>query len=280
MKWNQIFEEPSIISEEEAKAFMDSHKTDLYTLLDVRQPEEYEQQHLPGATLVPLDRLISGEGELDSEKPVIVYCRSGGRSRAASQWLTENGFKEVYDISSNIMSWLGIQLQGEYHYDLNLIKTDVDFKNAYSLAYAMEEGLQQFYVALEKAETDKSRKAVYRQLAGFEDLHKENLKQGFEAAEGATFDAQDALNTQGNVIEGGESHRMSPFEVTKHMKSTQDIYSLSLAIEAQSYDLYVRLAGKAENEKSKQLFLEMADEEKTHLKYISKELTKHLQSVA
>jgi len=280
MKWNQIFEEPTIISEEDAKAFMDSHKTEMYTLLDVRQAQEYEQNHLPGATLIPLDQLMSGEGDLDPEKPVIVHCKSGGRSRAASQWLAEKGFKEVYDISSNIMGWLGIQLEGEYHYDLNLIRADVDFPNAFSLAYAMEEGLQQFYLELEKSETDESRKAVYKQLAGFEDLHKENLKKGFETAEGTEFNVQDALNSVGNVIEGGESHRMNPFEVSKHMKSAHDIYSLSLAIEAQSYDLYIRLAGKTENEKSKNLFLEMADEEKTHMKYISKELTRLLESVA
>ena len=223
---------------------------------------------------------MEGAGKLDPKKPTIVYCRSGGRSRAASQWLVEQGFKEVYDISSNIGDWLGLKHEGEYDYDLNLIKKDVEFPDAFALAYAMEEGLQKFYLELEKSETDEKKRAVYKQLAGYEDLHKENLKKGFEVTQGGTFDVESALNVHGDVIEGGDLNKKSPFAIVSQMKNIQDIYSLSLAIEAQSFDLYVRLANKADKEDSKALFLEMADEEKTHMNYVTEELTKYLQEVA
>lgn len=280
MKWDNIIKPAEIMTEEQAKAYMDSRETSSYQLLDVRLHEEYEEEHLPGATLVPLNELMEGAGKLDPEKPTIVYCRSGGRSRAASQWLVEQGFKEVYDISSNIVDWLGLKLEGEYDYDLNLIKKDVEFPDAFALAYAMEEGLQKFYLELEKSETDEKKRAVYKQLAGYEDLHKENLKKGFEVTQGGTFDVESALNVHGDVIEGGDLNKKSPFAIVSQMKNIQDIYSLSLAIEAQSFDLYVRLANKADKEDSKALFLEMADEEKTHMNYVTEELTKYLQEVA
>ena len=58
---------------EEAKAFMAEHKEGTFTLLDVRQPGEYEKERIPGAKLVPLPELSDGIREMDPEKPVIVY---------------------------------------------------------------------------------------------------------------------------------------------------------------------------------------------------------------
>ena len=280
MKWNTIFKPATIVTEAEAKDFMNSHNTASYQLLDVRMHEEYEEEHLPGATLVPLDKLVTGEGDLDPEKPTIVYCRSGGRSQAASQWLVENGFKEVYDIGSNIREWMGIQLEGTVDCDLNLIKTDVEFPDAFTLSYAMEEGLQQFYYALEEEEPQAEFKAVYHRLAGFEDLHKAKLEKAFTTQTGKTFDAEAALAKQGDIIEGGEANRRSPLQVIRQMKDKKDIYGLALAIEAQSFDLYVRLAKQTEDPVSKNLLLNLADEEKVHMEYITTELSKYLQSGA
>lgn len=278
MRFSNMIQPVEIMTEDRAKSFMDANKTGSYQLLDVRLHEEYEDEHLPGATLIPLNELMEGRAdELDPEKPTIVYCRSGGRSKAASQWLTEQGFKEVYDIGSHIRDWLGIQLEGEYEVDLDLINRDAEFPDAYTLAYAMEEGLQRFYQTLEEKETDQSKRAVYQRLAGFEDLHKENLKKGYEASMGKSFDATEALNLHGELVEGGESNKLSPYEVARQMNDIRDIYSLSMAIEAQSFDLYVRLASKSENEESRALFLDMADEEKTHMNYISQELARHYQ---
>jgi rhodanese-related sulfurtransferase len=58
---------------EEARAYIDSNKEGTFTLLDVRQPKEYEKSRIPGAKLVPLPELTDRLGELDSEKPVIAY---------------------------------------------------------------------------------------------------------------------------------------------------------------------------------------------------------------
>jgi rhodanese-related sulfurtransferase len=57
----------------EAKAFLDGHKEGTFTLLDVRQPGEYEKSRIPGSKLIPLPELHDRLGELDPEKPTIVY---------------------------------------------------------------------------------------------------------------------------------------------------------------------------------------------------------------
>jgi len=95
MKWNAVLAKVQPMTEAEARAFMNSHPTGSYQLVDVRQPAEYQENHLPGAALVPLNLLTEGGGGLDPQKPTIVYCRSGGRSQAASQYLAGQGFRQV-----------------------------------------------------------------------------------------------------------------------------------------------------------------------------------------
>jgi len=66
-------------------------------LIDVRTAGEYQDGHLPGAKLIPVDELASRLDELgdDKTRPVVVYCKSGVRSSRAQKLLTENGFTDV-----------------------------------------------------------------------------------------------------------------------------------------------------------------------------------------
>jgi rhodanese-related sulfurtransferase len=73
MHWKQFFTPVKSMDAEGAKAFMKAHKEGSYTLLDVRQPSEYEKERIPGARLVPLPELPNRLRELDPEKPVIAY---------------------------------------------------------------------------------------------------------------------------------------------------------------------------------------------------------------
>lgn len=73
MRWKQFFIPASNMSPEEARSYMSEHREGEYTLLDVRQPGEYEKSRIPGGLLVPLPQLTDRLGELDSERPVLVY---------------------------------------------------------------------------------------------------------------------------------------------------------------------------------------------------------------
>lgn len=69
----KLFEPVPSIDPEQAKEFIAKHREGTYTLLDVRQPEEYEKEHIPGAKLIPLPALDDSLTELDPEKPIIAY---------------------------------------------------------------------------------------------------------------------------------------------------------------------------------------------------------------
>ena len=85
----------------------DQAQKNKYTILDVRTIEEFDMGHLDSAVLIPVDDLEARFGELDKNKPVIVYCRSGRRSAKAAAILVSNGFSSVYDMTGGIDAWTG-----------------------------------------------------------------------------------------------------------------------------------------------------------------------------
>jgi rhodanese-related sulfurtransferase len=76
-------------------------------LVDVRTAEEYGVSHLKDAQniCVTEDDFKEKVKDLDREKPVYVYCRSGGRSARAAEILAEMGFTEIYDLDGGITAW-------------------------------------------------------------------------------------------------------------------------------------------------------------------------------
>ncbi len=73
MRWKQFLTPVETMDTKEAKAYMARQKEGAFTLLDVRQPGEYEKERIPGALLIPLPELVDRIGELDPEKPIIPY---------------------------------------------------------------------------------------------------------------------------------------------------------------------------------------------------------------
>lgn len=76
-------------------------------LVDVRTPEEFSEGHLENAINIDVtaDDFDAKVASLDKEKPVMVYCKSGGRSAKASAKLKELGFKTITDLEGGITNW-------------------------------------------------------------------------------------------------------------------------------------------------------------------------------
>jgi rhodanese-related sulfurtransferase len=70
-------------------------------LLDVRTPDEFGAEHLPGAVNIPLQQLALRVAEIGAqERTVVVYCRSGRRSAEATSLLRQRGFRDVHDLGA------------------------------------------------------------------------------------------------------------------------------------------------------------------------------------
>ena len=78
---------------------------DGFTLIDVREPNEYRICSIPGAKLIPLGELPKRIGELDRAADIVVHCKSGGRSARACGMLRQNGFEHVRNLTGGILAW-------------------------------------------------------------------------------------------------------------------------------------------------------------------------------
>ncbi|MFF0147146.1 adenylyltransferase/sulfurtransferase [Amycolatopsis sulphurea] len=107
-----------VVSEEAASAAADSTITpaelkakfdrgDDFALIDVREPHEYEIVNIKGATLIPKDRILSGEAlaELPQDKPIVLHCKSGARSAEALAALHAAGFKDATHLGGGVLAW-------------------------------------------------------------------------------------------------------------------------------------------------------------------------------
>lgn len=92
------------ITVQELKERLD--KGEKLNLFDVREPNEYEADNI-GATLIPLGELPYRIDELDGlqDEEMIVHCRSGARSARAQQYLEENGFTNVRNVTGGLLAY-------------------------------------------------------------------------------------------------------------------------------------------------------------------------------
>ena len=274
MNWKSLITPVKSMSTGQAKSYMDGKTADDYQLLDVRQPKEYEQEHLPGAIFIPLAELPQRMKELDKNKPVIAYCAVGGRSRAAAQLLSGADFQEVYNLAGGIKAWNGLTATGPQSEGLELFTGDEEFGDAVSLAYTMEDGLQGFYQTLAIDAPTEELKEMFQKLATIEGKHKASLAEEYRASNEGGFEEAIPLDIPAGIMEGGGMVFDFLEKVKPYLKEPADVLQLAMSLETQAYDMYSRMAQKSTHESTRALFLKIVNEEKGHLAALAKELDK------
>ena len=262
----KLFTPVESVNAQEAKTYIDEHEEGSYTLLDVRQPAEYEEARIPGAKLIPLPQLTDSLDELDPSKPTIVYCAIGGRSRMAAQLLSGKGFNKVYNLKGGIKAWNGVKAEGPPDLGLELIAKDQTPEDIYILAYGMESVMGDFYRSIANQTNDAPLGDLLNQLALIEDRHKDYLWQIYQSMKPTDQDS-DKLQARANksLMEGGLSVDEVLNRYAEYTKNRQDLLDLSMMLETQALDLYLRLGDKVTDETSKELLRKIGDEEKGHL---------------
>ncbi len=92
-----------VIAATEVKTKLD--RGDQFTLLDVREPHEFQICRIPGSTLIPLGDLAKRLSELDPNAEIVAHCKSGARSQKAVDFLKQNGFKNVRNMTGGMLAW-------------------------------------------------------------------------------------------------------------------------------------------------------------------------------
>jgi len=191
------------------------------------------------------------------------------RSKAAAQFLLAEDFSHIYNMSGGIIAYDGKKAVGDVDFGLEFFVSG-DFANVFRMGYAMEDGLQQLYLVLQEECGDSEVKSLLERLAKFEEGHKAMLKDLFPDV---AIDENDSPET----LEGGFSKQQILDHFSSGSASQEDILQLGIMLETQAFDLYNRLATKENDPESKDFFKLMANEERHHIIFLSKEYDRLLQ---
>ncbi|MCT4626444.1 rhodanese-like domain-containing protein [Halodesulfovibrio sp.] len=260
MRWKQFLTPVESISTENALTMLGAD--DSIQLVDVRQPAEYDDGHIAGAKHIPLGELLDRANELDKEKPVMVYCAVGGRSRVAAQLLSGNEFNTVYNLTGGFNIWEGWESIGDYEQGLELFNGLESLEEFLIVAYRMELALGEFYTDMSKRVANQEAASLFAKLAAIEAKHKTNIIAQYTDITKKEF--PNNIDIDG-AFEGGLTTAEYISRLGTDMEKPLDIIDFAMSVEGQAMDLYIRAAEKAPDEQTKKALLQIASEEKAHL---------------
>lgn len=277
MAMNQESTGVKVMFPDDAETFISQNAEGTYTMLDVRQPLEYQDEHLPGAELIPLPELVDSLEGLDPKKPIIVYCAVGGRSRMAAQLLANHDFKEVYYLEGGMEAWEGPAAEGPREFHLQFVRGDETPQQIIELSYKMENGLKTFHETVRSKATDPELVKLLGHLIKAEESHMRRLldvsaKWEINPNEVKAF--QENLETA--VMEGGIDTEEFLAKNESFLKTVTGVVDVAMMVETQALDLYLRMAAVSSNVATKEVLFEIAEEEKAHLRALGRVLEKHL----
>ena len=250
---------------DEARAFVQKNRDVSYTLLDVRQEDEFRVAHLPGATLIPLDQLPDRIGELDPQKPTLVYCRAGGRGCSGTTLLVSAGFENVWNIEGGILAWKGLVAWGAPDVAMawfDPARTETDYV---ALAWVLEQSARKFYAAMAERFSGSEEGSLFSNLSGQEEGHMALLLKTYRKASGTDQMVLDRdMEPQ---MEGGVP--LADALAWADDRSALEVLEFSLAAEANAYDRYLKIAKETKNEAIKDTFFKLSEAEKVHLNRLS-----------
>ena len=267
MRWKQFFTPVDSMNTNEAKQFIENNPQGDFTLLDVRQPGEYEAGHIPGSKLIPLPDLKDRAGEVDPDRPVIVYCAIGGRSRVAAQMLAGNNFSKVYNLSGGFKAWQGNAAIGPEDQGLHLFSGAEKPEEVLTIAFALEKGLREFYLMMIPTLSDEQSRNLFEKLAEIEINHQKRLFDEFIRLTNQDISMDDFDQQVDNYgMEGGLSTEDYLKLYGSDLSSVQNVIGLAMSIEAQALDLYHRAGKNAADPESRNILEQIALEEQAHLR--------------
>jgi rhodanese-related sulfurtransferase/rubrerythrin len=255
------------LTADEIKAILDKDKRGEFLLLDVRQPEEYETGHILGATLIPLGELEARQGELDRNKKIIAYCRSGRRSMAAAIALCGLGFEGVHNLDGGILDWPYETITGIPERRPDLVTGAADTRDVIMLAIKLEKGSRDFYLVARDTVKSPQVKEIFQTLANTENSHMQRLYERTIGIFGKeALPPLDRLEQELKVehMEGGIEVSLALARIDE--KFTDETEGLEIAVEKEymSYDFYKRTSTLVRNTEAKALLHKLALEERKH----------------
>jgi rubrerythrin len=201
------------------------------------------------------------------------------RSRAAAAVLEGAGFNQVYSMEGGIKAWKGLIAEGTPEAGIAYFSPAARAEEMIALAWFLENGSRRFYEALAQAIEDADVADLHRQLASAEERHKATLLDLYKKVVGAAPDpgfpkSVISAENEDDVMEGGM--RVSEALQWVKGKAVTEILELSVALETNSYDLYLNMERRLKDQPAAGIFRVLSGEEQDHLERLSALFEKRL----
>jgi rhodanese-related sulfurtransferase/rubrerythrin len=251
----------------------DTHEN-VFLLVDVRQPAEYKEAHIPGSRLIPLPELEQRISELPDGMELIFYCRSGSRSAAAAFLALEAGAtpENIYHLGGGILSWEGKTLSDFPRVQVfRGAETPAQFLKK---AMELEKGAWLFYRAVQSRQFPSPLAAIMEKMSIAEIGHAETVYR-FLQKQNQAIPSFDTLfeKLPGEILENGEpvEKAVSRLETLGELDCVR-IIELALDIEYAAFDLYRNMAEHENTREAAEAFYTLAQAEKSHLRTFAEAL--------
>ncbi len=258
------------ITPEEVWDIIRGDRRDEYLLVDVRTPTEYEEKHLPGARLIPLNELDRRYSELEKQKKIITYCRSGKRSLGGAILLCNVGFSRLYTMKGGIIDWPYETVRGPLEEAEEFFKDIKEIKELLLFALQMEKASQTFYNQVAERLEEKEILDLTKKLSKVEGKHMGVLYTRLREIWSEALALEEIKESE--FMEGAISLPQALLVIEKELpKGKIDILELALEKECKAFDLYQRMADKVESP-LRGLFRDLAEQERKHIDELSRHL--------
>lgn len=259
------------LTADQLKEYISAHNERDYIVIDVRQPEEYYESHLPGAKLMPFPTMGTKIESLPHNVDIIFTCRTGVRSRVAAALAMDMGknLGTVYNLKGGLLAWDGKTLQDFPR--VQVLGNKNDFEDMLMSAMDLEKGAWNFYKSiLEKFPKEPFSDAMeYLSLAEAdhaEALYRILITKKEDIPEFDSF----FMSMKGDILEGGIELK----EALKRLESLDTVQPLvildmALDIEYSAFDLYRSGADLIDDPEIKRILYGIANGEKQHMKKLA-----------
>ena len=266
MNISDVFSRVDKLTVAETKNMIGEKGQEGMTLIDVREPAEYEAGHIPGARLIPLSHFLDKLDTLDVSRTAVTYCTRGPRSRSAAILLKRQGYEDVYYMDGGIDAWNGLVASGPYEAGLFLLEGRKDIEELTALAWSLEDGTGIFYTQMREISEDKEARQVFASLVRAEEGHKSKLLEAYRDITGKEINdgTMQAKSVKG-YLEGGVSVDETVGWLRKQGAALHEILEVSMQVETNSLDLYMKMCREVEDTSARSVFNFLIEEEKAHL---------------
>ncbi|MEJ2324279.1 MAG: rhodanese-like domain-containing protein [Nitrospirota bacterium] len=247
-----------------------------YNLVDVRQPGEYAEGHLPGAELIPLSELQARQGELDHDKRTIVYCRAGRRSRAAAGMLAGMGFRDVAHMEGGILAYNGLTASGGPESGMFCFPDSLGPGELAAVAWLLEENTIYFLKGVKGMVVDSG--GILDQLGKVKEEHKKTLAALYREVTGKEPGGdfpKGVIEAPPEAVMVGCVRVRSAIEWARD-KKPPDVLELMLTLEANALDLYLKLGRMVKDGEARKVFRKLADHQQRSVERASEFFEKAL----